>query len=56
MKNNVIINNKQHINQKCLMLPSLMSIQEVVKDCASFGGGSDLLHLCFVHRTEHDPV
>ncbi len=39
------------------MLLSEMSIQEVVKDCASFGGadGSDLLHFCFDHRTEYDP-
>ncbi len=38
------------------MLPSEMLIQEVVKDCASFGSanGSHLLHLCFDHRTEYD--
>ncbi len=48
--------NKQHINENCLMLPSEMLIQEVVKDCASFGcaNGSHLLHLCFDHRTEYD--
>ncbi len=34
-----------------------MSIQEVIKDCASFGGvdWSNLLHLCFDHHTEYDP-
>ncbi len=38
------------------MLLSEMSIQEVVMDCASFGDadGSNLLHLCFDHHTEHD--
>ncbi len=39
------------------MLQSEMLIQEVLKDCASFGGadGSRQLHLCFDHRTEYDP-
>ncbi len=39
------------------MLQSEMSIQEVAKDCASFGStdGSHLLHLCFDHNTEYDP-
>ncbi len=34
-----------------------MSIQEVAKDCESFGGadGSHLLHLCFDPYTEYDP-
>ncbi len=38
------------------MIQSEMSVLEVVKDCASFGGadGSDLLHLCFDDRTEYD--
>ncbi len=51
------INSKQHINENCLMLPSEMCIQEVVKDCASFRGddGSHLLHLCFDNSTEYDP-
>ncbi len=33
-----------------------MSVLEVVKDCASFGGadGSDLLNLCFDGHTEYD--
>ncbi len=35
IKNKAIINNKQHINENCLMLPSEMSIQEVVKACES---------------------
>ncbi len=57
MKNNAIVNNKQHINENCLMLPSEMSIQEVVKDCVSFGGADEinLLHLCFDLCTECDP-
>ncbi len=57
MKNNAIINTKPHINEDCLMLQSEMSIQEVVKECASFGNadGSHLLHLCFDNRTEYDP-
>ncbi len=34
-----------------------MTIQGVVKDCASFGSadGSHLLHLCFDFHTEYDP-
>ncbi len=38
------------------MLQSDMSIQKVVKACASFGStdGSHLLHLCF-DNTEYDP-
>ncbi len=57
MKNNAIINNIQHVNENCLMLPCEMSIQEVAKDCASFGGadGSDLLQ-CFDHCTEYDAL
>lgn len=33
-----------------------MSVLEVVKDCASFGGadGSDLHHLCLDDHTEYD--
>ncbi len=44
-------------SRMCRCLRSEMSIQEVVKDCASFGSadGSDLLHLCFDHCTEYDP-
>ncbi len=39
------------------MLRSEMSIQEVVKDCASFGSadGSHLLHLCFNNISKYDP-
>ncbi len=39
------------------MLQSEMSIQEVVKACASFrsADGSNLLHLCFDNSTEYDP-
>ncbi len=39
------------------MLQSEMSIQEAVKDCASFGSadGNHLLHLCSDHFTEYDP-
>ncbi len=38
------------------MLQSEMSIQEVVKACASFRGadGRHLLHLCFDNGTEYD--
>ncbi len=56
-ENYLIINNKQHINENCLMLQSEMSIQELAKDCAGFGSadGSHLLHLCFDHKTEYDP-
>ncbi len=35
------------------MLPSERLIRDVVKDCASFGGGG--LCLCFDHCNEHDP-
>ncbi len=54
MKKNAIINNKQHINENCLM--SELWIQEVVKDCASFrvDDGSYLHHLCFDNSTEYD--
>ena len=57
IKNNVIISNRQHINENCIMLQSKMLIQEVVYGCASFGGvdGSDLLDLCFDNRTEYYP-
>ncbi len=39
------------------MLPSEKSIQEVVKDCVSFGSAdeSHLLHLCFKNITEYGP-
>ncbi len=39
------------------MLPSEKSIQEVVKDCVSFGSAdkSHLLHLCFENITEYGP-
>ncbi len=39
------------------MLQSKMSIQEVVKDCASFRSADwgHLLHLCFDLHTEYDP-
>ncbi len=39
------------------MLQRQMSIHEVAKDCARFGGadGNKLLHLCFDHRTDYDP-
>ncbi len=43
MKNNANINNKKHINENFLMIPSEMLIQEEVKDCASFGGAASLL-------------
>ncbi len=39
------------------MLQSEMSIQKVVKACASFGStdGSHLLHICFDNIPEYDP-
>ncbi len=39
------------------MLQSEMSIQEVVKACASFVStdGTHLLHACFDNITEYDP-
>ncbi len=39
------------------MLQNEMSIQEMLKACASFGSadGSHLLHLCFENLTEYDP-
>ncbi len=39
------------------MLQNKMSIQEMLKACASFGSadGSHLLHLCFENLTEYHP-
>ncbi len=48
--------NLPHINGNSLMLQSEMPIQEVVKDCASFGGAdrSDLLYIFFDYCTGCD--
>ncbi len=59
MKNNAIINNKRQIDENCLMLPSEMSIQEVAKDCASFGVLMEAIYFIFaliIVRTEYPDV